>query len=152
MDIKPLTPILATVGLLSIVFGYVKAYTGPFFLISLHKAGYTPEAIYAIYSILTVSLAVSSLAVLLVISGVSYHYGAMYKLTLVSGFVLVVLVYLTEVLGSLVGAVIYQIQAPEYAVLSSLKFQILTSYSSVYLCLIGVLAANYVRETRQHQA
>jgi len=149
VNLKPLTPILTLVGLFSTGLGYLRAYTGPFFIVSLLKAGYTYEQIASIHLLLAVFWVVSALAILIILVGVSYRYGVKYKLTLVSGFVLVVLVYLAELLGNLIGVAVYQIQATDYPILPTMTLEILTSYGYVYFCLIGVLAANYVRETRQ---
>jgi hypothetical protein len=146
VDVKPLSRILAFVGFFSVSLGYVKAYVGPFFTASMHNAGYTYQQISSIFLFFSIFWLLAGFAVLFALVFISYHYGAKYTLTLRSGFVLVLLVYLVEILGNLVGVAIYQIQVIEYPTLKAMIFEILMSYSYVYPCLIGVLAANYVRE------
>jgi len=150
--IKPLTPVLTFVGILSVVFGYIRAYTGPFFITSLHDAGYELEQIALIEENLSVFWTVSALASIIAIIAVSYRYGAGYKLTKLSGFILIILAYLTEMLGNLVGAAICQIQTPKYPVFRFMLPEIVFSYGYIYLVLIGILAANYVRELRNQKA
>jgi zinc transporter ZupT len=92
------------------------------------------------------------LASIIAITAVSYRCGAGYKLTKLSGFILIVLAYLSEMLGNLVGTAIYQIQTPEYPVLQFMLLEIGSSYGYIYMVLIGILAANYVRELQKQKA
>jgi len=151
VDLRPLTTILLAVGLLSLAFGYLGAYAGPYFALTLRDAGYSYKAIGALMATLSMFWMASSFGVLVLIVLVSYNYGIRYRLTVVSGFVLIVLVYLTELFGHLVGLGVYQIQAPRFPIFLLLYPQHLTSYSYVMYTLIGVLAANYVREIRHKQ-
>jgi len=146
VSITPLTRILFLVAVVSIGFGYLKAYTGPFLGVTLTKVGYGMEQIARIQTILAALLTVGSWAATAAIAIVSYHDGTEYKLTMSSAVALIILAYLAEVVGNFLGAVICQIQIPEYPIIQFSISEIVTSYTYVYICLIGVLAANYVRE------
>lgn len=135
-------------GLLSLGYGYLEAYTGPYFFLTLRDAGYSYEAIAALMATLYMFWTAFGFGVLVLIVLVSYHYGSRYRLTMVSGFVLIALVYLTELFGHLAGLLIYQIQAPRFPIFLQLYPQQLASYGYVVYTLIGVLAANYIREIR----
>ncbi len=152
VDLRPLTPIILVVGLISLAYGYLEAYTGPYFVLTLHDAGYGYEAIAALMATLNMFWIASGFGVLVLIVLVSYHYGSRYRLTMVSGFVLIVLVYLTQLSGHLVGLGVYQIQTPRFPIFLVSYLQHLVSYSYVVYALIGVLAANYGREIRQKQS
>jgi len=151
VDMRSLYPILLAVGLVSVGYGYLRAYTGPFFPVILRDAGYSAEAIGSILVALGWFWTISGFGILALITLVSYRYGSRYRLTLLSGFVFIVLVYLTELVGNFVGTAIYQIQVLRYPILSVSLLNIVASYGYVEFALIGVLTANYVREVRQKQ-
>jgi len=151
ISLKSLALIILAVGLVSVTFGYLDAYFGPYFPAILREAGYTLESIGALLSVLYIFRAIADLVALGVVVFISYHYGREYKLTMVSGPALIILLYLAELFGHLVGAAFYQIQTPWYPVFWVMLPQMVADYSYVLFSLIGVLAANYTRESKQNQ-
>lgn len=149
-ELKPLIPILIVVLAFSIGFGYLNAYAGPLLAKMLSDMGATTSEIGMLLSVLYVVRVIADLAVVTLVAFVAYHYGKEYRITLMSGLVFVILLYVTGLLGSLIGSAFYQIQTPQYPVFLAALPQTIAGYGFVLAGLVGILAANYSRESTQH--
>ncbi len=134
---------------LTLVSGYRTAYFGPFYVVQLHEAGYSPAEVAQTFMLIqNINILLIPLWIGIPVI-VCYNLGKKYKLTLASTIIFVLTMYGICTVGQLIGYAIYQLQTPNYPVFWSILPQAFSLTGTFTWSLVGVFAGNYKREIDQ---